>query len=241
MITDRITVGAFDTHDDRQARVIAAEVQRHIERSRAKIIILRYPADFVSLLKSVDIGTRSVYPGGSLAYWEACLADSGFSDPDVLELGAEERHSWMGEVESVIADSFLGYINHYASNPLISSDLIADGYAEWARSTLNDSRNRLFVVNHEARVAGLAVVHVDGDIWDIELASIATPFQRRGLYLRLVRQILDEGARTGVSQLVISTQSHNIAVQRAWIKLGFRPIASIETVHLVDGNPPALS
>jgi hypothetical protein len=50
----------------------------------------------------------------------------------------------------------------------------------------------------------------------------------------------DQAADTGVSQVLISTQGHNVRVQRAWSRYGLEPVATFVTVHLVrSGLLPA--
>jgi GNAT superfamily N-acetyltransferase len=60
--------------------------------------------------------------------------------------------------------------------------------------------------------------------------------QGRGRYAVLLAACAAEAHRRGLSRLIISTQVHNVRVQRAWARLGLRPFAAIETVHAVRRN-----
>ena len=39
--------------------------------------------------------------------------------------------------------------------------------------------------------------------------------------------------KRGIERIELSTQAQNIAVQRAWAGLGFKPIRPLDTTHLV--------
>jgi hypothetical protein len=89
-------------------------------------------------------------------------------------------------------------------------------------------------------VVGVATASSAESEWEIELAGIVPDRQRGGLYAHLLRGIHDGARHAGADRVVISTQSHNIGVQRAWARLGYEPIDAIETVHLVrEGLLPA--
>lgn len=224
---ERVTVGerwADALSPDELAAAVAAEVAS----STARTIVLRYPARAVALARSLPATGRAVHPAGTLLYWEAST-DDAVGDPAVRELVADDAEAAL----AVIADSFGGYVNHYAANPLIAPDAVTDGYREWAATTLASAGSRVFGIDVDDVLAGVATVEA-GDPWDILLAGMATGFQGRGLYPRLVRGVLAAAAADGRPRVVISTQSHNIAVQRAWARLGFVPMSAIETVHLVS-------
>jgi ribosomal protein S18 acetylase RimI-like enzyme len=237
--TDRITVSSRETTSS-VLLSLARRVSEALEESNARIVILRYPAEMIALLKDVGVAGRSVYPGGSLAYWSAPLQVTQHTDGSAFEVSGAQRQSYGKSISDVLSDSFAGYVNHYAANPLLAEGVVVEGYDEWARSSMANPENRVFVVTANTELVGVAVIAVHGTVWEIELAGIAARAQRQGHYLQLMRQVIDSAQRENVEQLVISTQSHNVAVQRAWAKLGFVPIAAIETVHLVRHVPSVL-
>ena len=234
---ERITVGDrwADALDPAGlSTVIAAEVAA----SEARTIVLRYPSEAVFVARALPSTGRAVHPAGTLIYWESRATDRE-PEADVRELIAPVAEADSAAALEVIADSFRGYVNHYRANPLIADSAVTDGYLEWAASTIADSENRAFVIDHEGTVAGVATIDTAGGTgpWDILLAGMATRFQGKGLYLRLIRGLLAAAADAGQERVIISTQSHNIPVQRAWAKLGFAPVSAIDTVHLVAPEP----
>lgn len=238
--TDRINVGALV----QSTNSLAASVQATIEASNATIKIVRYPSELVSLFRDLHLEGTHLYPGGSLLYWESpplsLVSDEG--DEGTREVPAAHRNDFAAVIAKVLEDSFAGYINHYSANPLIPHGAVVDGYLEWAQRTMADPANRVFVaMSDRDDVVGVAVIAVAGRVWEIELASISTAAQRQGKYLTLIGRVLASAKMEGAERVVISTQSHNIGVQRAWSRLGFRPLASIDTVHLVTDPPLGLT
>ena len=66
---------------------------------------------------------------------------------------------------------------------------------------------------------------------EILLAGLTSAAQGRGLYPLLLKAVGQQAMARGCPRVTISTQAHNIRVQRAWAKAGFRPFAAITTVH----------
>lgn len=235
--TDRISVGALALSAYGSLTALTGSLRDAIEESVSRIVILRYPSELVSLIRDIPAANSQVYPGGAIIYWEGPRKLSPTNDVKAvaIEIAPAERKTHITEIVGVLEDSFKGYVNHYSCNPLLSSDVVVEGYVEWAVSTMADPLNRVFVVKMSGVVIGAAIVAVSNSVWEIELASIAKTAQGRGNYLSLIQQILVSAHAEAASSVVISTQSHNIAAQRAWAKMGFRPLSAVETVHLVRG------
>ncbi|MFT4285223.1 MAG: GNAT family N-acetyltransferase [Protaetiibacter sp.] len=219
--------------DDMPVEVAAPLLHDAISGTTADIVIVRYPSRSLGSLADAAADPAWVcFPGGALVYWEA--PGTPASDPSgALELDEGlRRGERAGEIDSALRDSFDGYINHYAADPLIDPQAAVEGYAEWARALAASPENRVFVVEDDGRIVGVAVISADDSGWDINLAGIISSAQRRGHYRRLISGVVEAARRADV-RLVISTQSHNIAVQRAWAAEGFRPLRSVDTAHLV--------
>jgi len=230
--TDRTTVG-LNAGSSRSERELVEAVQSVLGQSVSTINIVRYPSELVFLFRDLRTDGMSVFPGGSIIYWEGPKQIDVGTDRDTRELVGTERIDNAEQIEFVLEDSFHGYVNHYSANPLLPSGIVVAGYADWAKLTMASSDNKVFVVSTDERIVGVAVIGVVGTLWEIELASVVSAAQGKGNYLKLIRAVLSAADRADATRVVISTQSHNIAVMRAWAKLGFQPIKSIETVHLV--------
>lgn len=231
--TARLTVGFGAADALGGLGGVADAINGVLTDAAAKIVILRYPAGFLALGRSLPSSAWGVHPGGTLVYWESPLAARHIPHPSASEFTLAERISRSSEIQSVLADSFDGYINHYAANPLIDPGIASIGYADWAASTLSDPNNRLFAVADESGLVAVAVVHAATSQWEVELAGVSTRAQGRGHYIRLMSRVQAAAADARADRLLISTQAHNIGVQRAWVKLGLQPISAIDTVHLL--------
>ena len=233
---ERLTVGS-GWRDAYTSDELAAELRRLLAASNAHTVILRYPTDAPVVARAVGDSGRTVYPAGSLLYWERGTDDAE-PEPGVTVVRSPGISAeTLASIRSLIADSFRGYINHYSANPLMDERLIAEGYLEWAESTVLDEDNRVFLLDVDGMPAGVATVESPpgSEHWEIQLAGMKTDAQGRGDYARLVRGVLASARAEGAARVVISTQAHNVRVQRAWARLGFVPFGSIDTVHLVRG------
>ncbi|MBN2177361.1 MAG: GNAT family N-acetyltransferase [Demequinaceae bacterium] len=231
---ERLTVG-FEWQREYTRVQLGRRLRELLASSVARTIILRYPTAAVFVPGELGEHGRTLYPAGSLLYWERL--EPFPSDPgELTELRSPAiPETVMSQFRAVIADSFGGYINHYSANPLIGEDVIPDGYLEWAESTILDQHNRVVFISVDGRVAGVAVIEcLEGSLcWEVQLAGMSSGAQGKGYYTQLVTGVLATARKVGVPRVVISTQAHNVRVQRAWARLGFVPFASIDTVHLV--------
>ncbi|WP_166879356.1 GNAT family N-acetyltransferase [Salinibacterium sp. ZJ450] len=184
---------------------------------------------------------RQVIPAGTLMYWELNVEDAptasvpgGIETREVQSLA--QGSADLASAMLLITDSFAGYTNHYSANPRLDPGVVAQGYLQWAESTLTGQSSRGFLISDPSGVVGCAtVVSVDAGetAWEIELAGMSTQRQGKGLYRYLLEAVRSAALRDGIDKILISTQSHNIRVQRAWARAGFVPVAAVDTLHLM--------
>jgi RimJ/RimL family protein N-acetyltransferase len=228
----------------------AETVSDALARSPADVVVVRYPAQVIRLGAVVARSGRDVLPAGALTYWGAradsvpVITDDGLDVvPATLLPGSAADVDRM--VADVVADSFAGYGNHYLANPLLDSAAALAGYQEWARRSLSGERDALVLVG-SGRPIGVATLvgsHDGTSHLEVLLAGLVSAAQGRGSYAVLLTACAGEARRRGLGRIIISTQVHNVRVQRAWARLGLRPFAAVETVHAVragrlgDRNP----
>lgn len=80
--------------------------------------------------------------------------------------------------------------------------------------------------------AGFALTDTRDQVGEILLAGISREFQSKGLYKHLLAHIETEMHQYKVEELVISTQSQNSNVQKAWERYGLVPLLTVRTVHV---------
>ncbi len=232
LTVSRLTVG---TGWEGGIEQVAEAVWSRIGADDSDILILRYPSELVRLPSfGMGLEGRTVLPAGSIVYWsgspQRMLAAAEPSDATVSLVAGDEWPS-AAEVFDALVDSFTGYVSHYAANPLLDGALVAEGYREGAESTLADAAGRVYAMTDDDRVIGVAVVkELDDGAREIELAGMVADAQGAGLYGQLLRAV---AADSGEAELYISTQSHNIRVQRAWARAGLLPLQSMDTVHVL--------
>ena len=213
--------------------------------SSEDVLVVRYPAHVVSLGAVVAVSERSVLPAGALTYWGSEAEDVTAMSPrspegDLDVVTATDLPGSVDDVgrvvDAVIADSFAGYGNHYLANPLLDPDAVLAAYRDWARRSLEASRRDVLVLRAAGTPIGVAtcVASRDGiSHLEVLLAGVVSAAQGGGMYAVLLAGCALEARRRGLQRLIISTQVHNIRVQRAWARLGLHPFAAVETVHAV--------
>ncbi|WP_187976158.1 GNAT family N-acetyltransferase [Mycetocola sp. JXN-3] len=217
------------------------QLSRRIGSCEDDVIILRYPSRLVALADRVAPENRRVLPAGGLLYWEVradtyvAAARASGVEIERFRGGSLSASSKKTRALAMLRDSFDGYVNHYAANGLFEPTVVADGYLEWAQNTLLDPSGIAYILTVDGAVVGAATVSEDPelDVHEIELAAIGAEYQRRGLYRHLLDGIVAGARADGVDRVVISTQSHNTNVQRAWARAGLVPALAVETAHLV--------
>lgn len=210
-----------------------------LERTDDDVVVVRYPAHLMRLGAVVSRSGRDVVPAGTLTYWgaDADGIRATAADLEVVPAGhLRESAVDVGRVvDDVIADAFAGYGNHYLANPLLDGAAALAGYQDWARRSLVGTDDAL-VLLARGKPIGVATMVASRDgrsHLEVLLAGLVSVAQGRGSYAVLLAACAGEARRRELERLIISTQVHNVRVQRAWARLGLRPFAAIETLHAV--------
>lgn len=217
--------------------VDTGELVLAIDALHADVVIVRYAAGDQRLASALAATRFAVIPAGALTYWNKPVgeADAGVAgDLDLVPGTAFDTDRADLVVREVIRDSFHGYGNHYTANPLLDRAAVLDGYEDWASRTLTAEPANVLVLVRDGDPIGVATLAVAGDHVEILLAGLVSGAQGQGWYATLLEGCEARARSLRLPALVISTQVHNIRVQRAWARFGFRPFAAIETLHLVE-------
>lgn len=200
---------------------------------RFDVVVVRHPAGAVHLPHQLArMPGFTAWTADHLAIWEW----SGPAAPavDVAGPWSVGPAATRDEVVAVVRDAFADYRSHYRSNPLFPATAVLDGYVEWAVDLAHRQPDGPTTVRDgEGRAVGVALVDWEAAPPDIRLAGMRSAVQGRGVYGLLVSEVIAVALRKGNVGVRISTQSHNINVMRAWVRLGFVPRATVATVHLV--------
>lgn len=205
----------------------------------ADVVIARYPAELEWVASALRRTGRDVLPVGGLVYWSSparvgAVHPTGQAGVDVVPAAVAAGPDGVPAlVDELVLDIFAAYGTHYRCNPLFDPADIEAGYAQWARSCVDAPGSGVLVLRLEGAPIGLATIAPDGADHDILLAGVRASHQGRGFYSSLLEAARAWAAEAGSARVVISTQTHNIRVQRAWARSGWLPIDTFEAVHLV--------
>ena len=178
---------------------------------------------------------------GTLMYWEDPLLLEGSMEVEsnaiMFRGGSKPPAAFVDSATAVIADSFDGYLNHYAYNTLVPAAVARDGYVDWARRTVADAAGAAILLRDgEAAIAAATLRFNTGGkavVAEVELASVVSTEQGAGRYRELWSVVRRMARDSGAERLIISTQASNIRVQRAWARLGLVPLAAFDTIHAI--------
>jgi ribosomal protein S18 acetylase RimI-like enzyme len=224
-----VTVGRLDLGPD--ARCDPEEILQLVDRDAPEVVVLRFPARWVSWFATLTSGPRVAIHADSLVYWGCNLAapPAGFAIEYRL---AQPNDQEM--VERLARATFGEYESHYLANPLLSPEDVGAGYGEWAGSFTNGDDHATVLTADRGETAAFASMLLESERGEICLAGVGPEARGRGKYHQLLESTKHFAASRDLKMLVISTQVHNVLVQQTWARHGFEPLAAFETVHLVD-------
>ena len=228
---ERVTIGPGPVDVEKLLAVI--------QDLSADVLIVRYDAARLDLAQTFARSHRAVVPAGTLTYWEKSVSVDERPAPSNLEVlsgDALDLKTVSMLVQEIVRASFRDYGNHYTANPLLDRSAALAGYEDWAVRSLNNDPGNVLVMMDRGQPIGLATLEPGADASHLEilLAGLAPAAQGKRLYGTLLDACQRAAAARGAHRLIISTQVHNVRVQRAWARHGLRPFAAIETVHLID-------
>lgn len=231
----RLTIG--DRCDPAQ---VPGRVRCLLAERRDDVVIARWPTRLTSLGRLLSETSECFISADVLTYWSATaerLAGRGAKVDAGLEVspGSLSPDDLALVTESVIRDSFLHYPNHYSANPIFDTGAVLDGYVEWALGAAARSPDDVILLWARGQAIGVATLEPASDGRDLEvaLAGLTASGQGRGWYATLLRAVGRTALVRGIPRVVISTQVHNVGVQRAWARLGLLPFSTFSTGHLM--------
>lgn len=219
----------------RAALVRAHDVPRVLDFCRAhrvELLVARCDAnDFAGAHALEGCGGRLM---DALVYFARDLERTPIPDEPACAIrtaGPEDATS----VSHVAAEGFRGYGGHYHADPRLDRAACDEAYADWARRSCLDLAvaEAVLVAELGGELAGFLTLRRNGPAEaEIVLNAVLPAHQRGGVYRRLMLAALRWSRERGVSRVIVSTQLTNVAVQKAWVRLGFEPSRSYYTFHV---------
>jgi hypothetical protein len=201
------------------------------QASDADLVIARYASAQVWVGPALAASERVLIPAGDIMYWERSSPIDG-SPPDAVERLCELGVVDDARCRDTILQIFAGYSSHYSANPALSHVSVAEAYADWAaRSLVEADCDVVEWLSPSGTPEGMGLTRRLGDCVEILLAGMLPVARGRGGYSAFLGAIVNRALCAGAHQVVISTQDHNVQVQRLWCRLGLEPSLAISVVH----------
>jgi RimJ/RimL family protein N-acetyltransferase len=214
--------------------VDAVAIARAIEHARVDVLILRIPAGQIGDIASLIGQGLAPIVADTLVYYDTDLPIAAATHEASATLRCatpDDAARLAGMAREIFAD----YVSHYSANPLFDPEQTLDGYAEWAaRHVEADGDSGAWLVERDGAIVGFSCYSIDraSGVGTGVLNGILPRARGRGAYRAMLHAMLSEFARMQLWRFEISTQVHNIAVQRVWTSLGLRVRRAANTVHV---------
>jgi len=237
--------------------VTGPDLRRAILDGAYDIVIVRTPASWKrQAVELAAIEGYVAFTADNLTYWEwpgqqvQASPESAMPElvmPEGLQLCCSQR---VEDIVEIVRDSFPGYKNHYSANPLFDTAKSLEGYCEWVATLMAADSTTLMVVDEHGDGLGFAITDWSGEKPDLTLASVRfrpkrapdgsrrPPVRRpsrlgQGLYAHLIAGSVELAIKRERLPISTSTQVDNTTVIRNWAMLGFVPVDTVSTFHVV--------
>lgn len=220
------------------ASYVPEQIVTATEATGFDIVVVRYPALNADWFSRFSSQQYQPIHADTLMYFQKTLGIHELLNP-ILEVHHVDGPEEIRIVKCLAWDAFKDYRSHYYSNPLLDREAIAHGYVDWALSycTADNPRRDVFLAATvtDCQVVGFAAVSYDPEP-ELALVAVSPDASGHGLYGSILEAVERKLANHDAVRCMISTQVHNLAVIRTVTKTGYRPILSLQTVHLVKSE-----
>jgi 3-hydroxybutyryl-CoA dehydratase len=207
---------------------------REIRAAKPDIAIVRIPSEKVDQVARLELYGVAPLVTDTLVYYGRDLSESDLGEirnRDLeFRLGSDKDRD---RLSHLIGEIFAGYRNHYAGNPILPGSEILDGFVEWGLSYLQEDEDYICWVLYDGeRPVAFANCKRYDDCLEGVLFGVSSEYSGRGIYGDLMTFTQRDAIRRDCTRMIVSTQIQNLAVQKAWVRRGFRLYESWNTVHL---------
>lgn len=206
--------------------------------NRVEMLIARCSTDDLAAAQRLeDAGGRLM---DTLVYYSRVLVKGPLPESSGSAGVRPIRGDDADAVRRIASQCFEGYLGHYHADPRLDRRKCDEAYQSWAhRSCISrDVADEVLVAEVEGELAGFATLRLnDPTEGEGVLFGVAPRAQGRGIYRSFMIDGMHWCRGRGAKRMVVSTQVTNLAVQKAWTRLGFEPSRSYYTFHLwFDGS-----
>lgn len=202
-------------------------------------VILRFPTSHLREFNSSKISELGAIFCDSLVYYKTII-DAEHISPLQNKLTFNKWNPLLRqEIDEMVGEIFSGYTNHYFSNPILLPSKIKAGYLEWMTNYVDPPEDTsllkigLFGELNQVR-SSFATCEFNHKAKEGEgvLFGVLPKFSGQGIYTDLIREAKRISLQLDISEFYVSTQIQNVAVQKTWVREGFKIFNSYYTVHI---------
>ena len=127
-------------------------------------------------------------------------------------------------------------IDRFHSDKSLNDDLCDSYYEKWIENSFRGFAEKVFVAEYEEKPVGFitAKTYKDDEFGHMVLSAVSSDYRGLGIYTALVHYCAKWmlSSHSELKGILVGTQIDNIAVQRAWAKLGFSPYKNSYVLQL---------
>lgn len=133
---------------------------------------------------------------------------------------------------SVIAKDSFTY-DRYHSDPHLDDSLCDAYYEQWLYNSCYGFADKVIVSEYNDEVVGFTTGKADHsqEYGHLVLSAVSDKYRGLGIYTSMIYEGVKWLETEGFKGLIVGTQINNLAVQKAWIKLGFTILDSEYVLH----------
>lgn len=124
--------------------------------------------------------------------------------------------------------------DRFHSDPALDNELCDKYYEQWVYNSCHGFADKVIVSEYDNSVAGFTTGKADHtqEYGHLVLSAVSNSYRGLGIYTSMIYEGIKWIKKEGFKGLIVGTQINNIAVQKAWIKLGFTVLNSEYVLHL---------
>lgn len=123
--------------------------------------------------------------------------------------------------------------DRYHSDENLDNELCDKYYETWIYNSCHGFADKIIVSEFNNEVVGFTTGKADHneELGHLVLSAVSSKYRGLGIYTSMIYEGVKWLEKEGFKGLVVGTQINNIAVQKAWIKLGFTVLDSEYVLH----------
>lgn len=227
----RFSVSVINVRCGRDSRVSLEDLLNGWEFDLA---VCRFPSGNAHISKQLSTISNRLIVADPTVYWAGSVESNVVSENavgDLVLVGSEN----LDVVRGIVRSSFTGYQSHWHHNSMTSSINMIDAYIEWLEAVVDEPNHEVYVLHmpRHKQPVGMALLEYGKSHTEVLLAGIVAEYQGQGNYASILEGVETVSRNRGLGRVVISTQSSNVNVQKAWARYGWLPDTTLQTIHLL--------